>query len=56
VCSSDLKRFDEVAEMGGRLAVSGPLRHGVLGTQARRRQAFAPSAVEAALRAYVESL
>jgi glycosyltransferase involved in cell wall biosynthesis len=52
----DEKRFEEVAEMGSRLAAAGPLREAVLRAQARRREDFAPRAVEAALRAYVESL
>jgi L-malate glycosyltransferase len=52
----DEKRFDEVAEIASRLAVEGPLRAGVLAAQRRRREAFSPAAVEAALRAYVESL
>jgi L-malate glycosyltransferase len=52
----DEKRFDEVAEMGARLAATGPLREAVLRGQSRRREDFAPAAVEAALRAYVESL
>jgi glycosyltransferase involved in cell wall biosynthesis len=52
----DEKRFDEVAEMASRLAAPGPLREAVLRTQARRREDFAPPAVEAALKAYVESL
>lgn len=50
------KRLDEVAEMGARLAVEGPLRAGVLRAQARRSQDFAPAAVEAALKGYVDSL
>ena len=52
----DEKRMDEVAEMASRLAAPGPLREGVLQAQARRREDFAPRAVEAALKAYVESL
>jgi glycosyltransferase involved in cell wall biosynthesis len=52
----DEKRFDEVAEMAARLAREGPLRAAVLGAQARRREDFAPHAVEATLKAYVDSL
>jgi L-malate glycosyltransferase len=52
----DAKRMDEVAEMASCLASAGALRAGVLRTQARRREDFAPRAVEAALKAYVDSL
>jgi L-malate glycosyltransferase len=52
----DEKRFDEVGEMTARLAAAGPLRAGVLAAQAGRREDFAPAAVEAVLRSYVESL
>ena len=52
----DEKRFDEVGEMAARLAADGPLRTAVLRSQARRREDFAPAAVEAALKTYVESL
>jgi glycosyltransferase involved in cell wall biosynthesis len=52
----DEKRFDEVAEMAARLAGEGELRSAVLRAQARRRQDFAPRAVEATLKAYVDSL
>jgi len=50
------KRFDEVAEMAHRLVTDGPLREAVLAGQRRRLEAFAPETVEAALKAYVESL
>lgn len=50
------KRLDEVAEMARRLASPGPLREAVLAGQDRRLPAFAPAAVEAALRGYLESL
>ncbi len=52
----DEKQFDEVAEMAWRLAAAGPLRAAVLRAQARRRDHFAPAAVEAALKGYVGSL
>ena len=52
----DEKEFDEVAEMAARLAVVGPLRTAVLRAQKRRLDHFAPAAVEAALKAYVDSL
>lgn len=52
----DQKRFDEVAEMAARLAAGGALRTAVLRGQERRREDFAPRAVEAALRSYVDSL
>jgi glycosyltransferase involved in cell wall biosynthesis len=51
----DDKRLDEVGEMAARLAAPGPLRASVLAGQVRRRQDFAPAAVESTLRAYVES-
>jgi glycosyltransferase involved in cell wall biosynthesis len=52
----DEKQMDVVAEMASRLASAGPLREGVLRAQRRRRDDFAPQAVEAALKAYVDSL
>jgi L-malate glycosyltransferase len=52
----DEKRLAEVAEMASLLAADGPLRVAVLRSQARRREDFAPRAVEAALKAYVDSL
>ena len=52
----DEKEFDEVAEMASRLAADGPLRTAVLRAQKRRLDHFAPAAVEAALKAYVDSL
>jgi L-malate glycosyltransferase len=50
------KRLAEVAEMAARLAAEGPLRAAVLRGQSRRREHFAPAAVEAALKTYVDSL
>jgi glycosyltransferase involved in cell wall biosynthesis len=50
------KHFAEVAEMAQALATEGDLRAGVLAGQDRRLAAFAPPAVEAQLRGYVESL
>ena len=52
----DEKRLAEVGEMAARLAAEGPLREAVLRSQARRREHFAPRAVEATLKAYVDSL
>jgi len=52
----DEKRLDLVAELAARLAPPSPLREAVLRGQARRREDFAPAAVEAALRRYVDSL
>jgi glycosyltransferase involved in cell wall biosynthesis len=52
----DEKEFDEVAEMAARLATPGPLRAAVLAAQTRRLTHFAPAAVEATLRSYVDSL
>jgi glycosyltransferase involved in cell wall biosynthesis len=52
----DEKQFDEVAEMAWRLAAAGPLRTAVLQAQTRRRDHFAPAAVEATLKACVDSL
>jgi len=42
--------------MASRLAAPGPLRTAVLAAQVRRLSHFAPAAVEAALKAYVDSL
>ena len=50
------KRLDEVAEMAYRLARPGPWREAVLAGQDRRLSAFAPPAVEGALRGYLDSL
>ena len=50
------KRFMEVAELAQLLASDEGLRAAVLRGQERRRAAFAPEAVEASLRTYVESL
>lgn len=50
------KRIDEVAEMAHRLTRDEPFCRAVLRGQQRRVEAFAPAAVEATLRAYVESL
>jgi glycosyltransferase involved in cell wall biosynthesis len=52
----DEKRLDEVAEMGARLSEAGPVREAVLARQRKRREDFAPAAVEATLRGYVDSL
>jgi L-malate glycosyltransferase len=49
-------RVDEVAEMAHRLVADAALRQAVLAGQRERLQAFAPETVEAALKAYVESL
>ncbi len=49
-------RLDEVAEMAHRLVSDAALRQAVLAGQRKRLQAFAPETVEAALKAYVESL
>jgi L-malate glycosyltransferase len=49
-------RLDEVAEMAHRLVSDAALRQAVLIGQRERLQAFAPETVEAALKAYVESL
>ena len=48
--------LDEVAEMAHRLATDRALREAVIAGQRRRLAAFAPAAVEATLRGYVESL
>lgn len=50
------KRIDLMAEAAHRLTVDGGLRAQVLAGQERRLHAFAPEAVEAALRGYLESL
>jgi glycosyltransferase involved in cell wall biosynthesis len=52
----DEKEFDEVAEMAARLAAPGPLRTAVLAAQKGRLAHFAPAAVQAALKSYVDSL
>jgi glycosyltransferase involved in cell wall biosynthesis len=49
----DDEPLDEVAEMAHRLATDRELRAAVLRGQRRRLEAFAPAAVEAALRRYV---
>ncbi len=49
----DDEPLDEVAEMAYRLATDHALREGVLAGQRRRLAAFAPAAVEDALRRYV---
>ena len=49
----DDEPLDEVAEMAHRLATDRALREGVLAGQRRRLAAFAPAAVEDALRRYV---
>ena len=50
------KSLGEVAETAHALATDGVLRAAVLAGQRRRLEAFAPAAVEGALRGYVESL
>ncbi len=50
------KRLAEVAELAFRLASDEPLRAAVVSGQDRRLAAFAPEAVEGALRGYLESL
>jgi glycosyltransferase involved in cell wall biosynthesis len=50
------KSIGDVAEVAYRLATDEPLRAAVLEGQRRRLEAFAPAAVESALRGYVESL
>jgi glycosyltransferase involved in cell wall biosynthesis len=52
----DASPLAEVAEMAHLLATSAPLRAAVLAGQDRRLAAFAPEAVEAALRRHLESL
>ena len=51
----DDEPLDEVAEMAYRLATDSGLRAGVIAGQRRRLAAFAPAAVEDALRGYVAS-
>jgi len=50
------KRLGEVAELAHALATDAALRRVVLAGQRRRLAAFAPAAVEGALRAYLEAL
>ena len=50
------KRLDEVGEAAHLLVTDAALRLAVLAGQDKRLEAFAPPAVEGALRAYVESL
>jgi glycosyltransferase involved in cell wall biosynthesis len=50
------KRIDAVAEMAHRLATDAGLRTAVLAGQRRRLEAFAPAAVEGALRSHLGSL
>ncbi len=50
------KRIEAVGEMAYRLATDAALRDSVLAGQQRRLEAFAPTAVEAALKAYLESV
>jgi L-malate glycosyltransferase len=50
------KRLDIVAELAHALASDAPLREQVLAGQDRRLVAFAPEAVESALKGYVEAL
>ncbi|HXB54011.1 MAG TPA: glycosyltransferase family 4 protein [Vicinamibacteria bacterium] len=50
------KNLDEVGEAARLLVTDASLRRAVLAGQERRLEAFAPPAVEGALRAYVESL
>jgi glycosyltransferase involved in cell wall biosynthesis len=50
------KRLDEVAEMAHLLTTDRALRSAVLAGQRERVQAFAPAAVEGALKGYVEAL
>lgn len=50
------KRIELVAELAHRLATDAALRKAVLAGQRRRLEAFAPAAVEAALRDQLESL
>jgi glycosyltransferase involved in cell wall biosynthesis len=50
------KRIADVGEMAHRLSADEALRASVLAGQQRRLAAFAPAAVETALKAYVESL
>jgi glycosyltransferase involved in cell wall biosynthesis len=50
------KPFDVMAEAAHRLVHDAALREGVLAGQDRRVKDFAPAAVEARLRAYVDAL
>jgi glycosyltransferase involved in cell wall biosynthesis len=50
------KSVPEVAELAHQLAIDTDLRERVLAGQRRRLPAFAPEAVEAALRAHIGSL
>ena len=50
------KRLPEVAEIAHALSTDERLRGEVLAEQDRRLAAFAPDAVEGALRGYVDSL
>jgi glycosyltransferase involved in cell wall biosynthesis len=50
------KRIEAVAEMAARLASDEPLRRAVRAGQRRRLEAFAPAAVESAMRAHLDSL
>jgi glycosyltransferase involved in cell wall biosynthesis len=50
------KRVDEVAEMAHLLATDAALRSAVLAGQRRRLLAFAPAAVEGALKSYLDGL
>ena len=50
------KRFPEVAELGHLLATDEALRAPVLAGQDRRLSAFAPAAVESALRGFLDAL
>jgi hypothetical protein len=50
------KRLPEVAELGHALVKDATLRAKVLAGQDRRLTAFAPEAVEGALRSYVDAL
>ena len=47
---------EEVAETGRLLVADAELRARVLALQAKRAEAFAPAAVEATLRHYIEAL
>ena len=50
------KRIDLMAEVAHRLTQDDALRAAVLASQERRLQAFAPEAVEATLKGYLESM
>jgi glycosyltransferase involved in cell wall biosynthesis len=52
----DDRSIAEIAEMGRLLATDARLRETVLAGQRRRLEAFAPAAVEARLKAWIESL